>query len=81
MHYEDDILNVFPTSEKINSYTRKGNNCDDDYSMVLLDEKNLGDTIIYGNAYLIDNPILEIRNLVLSSIHIDLHTVDAKLNI
>ena len=44
--------------------------------MDLLDDEHLGDTIISGNKDLISNRILESRDLVLSYLHIGLHTGD-----
>ena len=55
--------------------------CDDESSMVLLYDENLGETIIYGNTYLSGNIILESRDLVLSYLHISLHTGDEKYRI
>ena len=49
--------------------------------MALLDGNALGDTIIAGNKYLRGNIILEIRKSGLSSLHIVLHTGDAKYRI
>ena len=46
--------------------------------MDLLYEKDLGDTIISGNKDLRGNRIMESTVLVLSYLHIDLHTGDAK---
>ena len=37
VHAEEDIIHLYPIRQKINSYTRKENNCGDDYIMVLLD--------------------------------------------
>ena len=42
--------------------------------MVLLYDNNLGNTIIAGNKYLGGNIILESRDLVLSYLHIGIHT-------
>ena len=78
VHAEEDILNLSPIRQKINFYPSKYNNCGDDYSMVLLDDEHLGDTIISGNTDLRGNIILVIRDVVLSSIHIGLHNGDAK---
>ena len=50
----------------------------DDSSMVLLYGGHLGDTIGYGNTDPSWNIIMEIRDMVLSYIHIGLHTSDAK---
>ena len=47
------------------------NNCGNDCSMVLLDDGNLGDTIITENTDLIRNKIPESRDMVLSYLHID----------
>ena len=49
--------------------------------MVILYDKYLCDTIISGNKYLRGNIIMEIRDLVLSSIHIGIHTGDEKYRI
>ena len=46
--------------------------------MDLLNDKHAGDIIISGNIYLRGNRIMESSVLVLSYIHIDLHTDDAK---
>ena len=54
------------------------NNCGDDSSLVLLDDEHLGDTIINGNRDPRGNNIMESRDLVLSYVHIGLHTGDAK---
>ena len=67
-----------PTRLKINAYPRKENNCGNDYSIVILDDEHLGDTIFSGNKDLRSNIVLEIRDLVLSSIHIVIHTGDTK---
>ena len=50
------------------------NNCGDESSMVLLYDYHLGDTIISRNTYLSENIIMEIRDLVLSYLHIGLRT-------
>ena len=47
--------------------------------MVLSHDGHLGDTIIAGNTYIRRNIIMESRDLVLSYIHIDLHTGDANI--
>ena len=49
--------------------------------MVLLYDEHLGDTIITGNIDLIGNIILESRDLVLSHLHIGIHTRYAKYRI
>ena len=49
--------------------------------MVLLDDKHLRDTIIFKNTYISGNGIMKIRDLVLSYLHIGLHTGDAKYRI
>ena len=49
--------------------------------MDLLYDKHLGDTIIAGNTDLRGNRIMESRVLVLSYLHIDLHTGDAKYRV
>ena len=79
--WADDILNLSPTRKKINAYPRKEKNYGDDSSMDILDDEKLIDTIIYGNIYLRGNIILEIRDSVLSSLHIVLHTGDLKYRI
>ena len=53
----------------------------DESSMVLLDDDNLGDTIIAGNTDISGNSILESRYLVLSSLHIGISSGDAKYRI
>ena len=79
MHAEDDnILTFSPTRHKINAYPRKENNCGDNSSMVLLDDKHLGDTTISGNTHLRGNIIMERRDLVLSSLYIGIHNGDEK---
>ena len=78
MHVEDDILNVPLIINNRNSNHRKYNNCGDGYSMILLYDDHLSDIIITGNTYLRINIILERRGLVLSSLHIGLHTGDSK---
>ena len=55
--------------------------CGDDFSMVLLYDENLGDTIIARNTDLSWNIITESIYLVLSSLHIVPHTGDAKYRI
>ena len=77
VNFEDDILNVFPIWKNRNYYPRKEDNCGDEPIIVLIYDDHLGDTIIYGNIDLIGNIILESRGLVLSSLHIGLHTGDA----
>ena len=49
--------------------------------MDLLYDKHLGDTIIAGNKDLRGNIIMKIRVLVLSYLHIDIHTGDAKYRV
>ena len=49
--------------------------------MVLLYDEHLGDTIISRNTDISGNIIVEIRDLVLPSIHMGLHTGDAKYRI
>ena len=49
--------------------------------MVLLDGDHLGDTIISGNTDISRNIILESRDLVLSYLHIGLHSGDEKYGI
>ena len=78
MHVEYGILKVSFIKRNRNADPRKENRCGDDSSMVLLYVEHLGDTIISGNTDLRGNIILEIRGLVLSSLHIFLHTGDAK---
>ena len=46
--------------------------------MVIIDDKNLGNTIITGNIDLSRNIIMYSRDLVLSYIHIGIHTGDEK---
>ena len=46
--------------------------------MSFLDDDHLGDTIIAGITDILGNRILEIRDLILSSLHIGLRTGDAK---
>ena len=75
---EDDIINLSPVRQKIDSYHREENICGDDYIMVLIDNEHLGETTISGNTDLRGNMIMEIRDSVLSSIHIGLHTGNTK---
>ena len=56
-------------------------NCGDDSGMVLLYDENLGDTIIDGDKDISINIIMESRDLVLSYLHIRLHTGDANYRI
>ena len=70
-----------PTRKNRNGYPRKENNCGDYSSMVLVYDENLGDIIISRNTYLSVDIIIEIRDLVLSYLHIGLHTGDAKYSI
>ena len=46
--------------------------------MVVIDDKQLGDTIIAGNTDLRGNMILESRDLFLFYLHIGLHNGDSK---
>ena len=52
----------------------KNKNCGAESSMILLYDGHLGDTIINGNTDRSGNIILEIRDLVLSYLHIGQHT-------
>ena len=71
-------ISSYPVISKISlSFVAFG----DDSSMVTVYEKNLGDTIITWNKYLKGNIILGSRESVLSSLHIGLHTGDAKYRI
>ena len=81
IHVEGNILNLSPIIQNRNAYPRKENNCGDDYSMVLLDDEHLSDTITTGNIDLNGNGILETSNSVLFYIHIGLHTGDTKYRI
>ena len=58
VYAEEDILNFTPIRQKINSYPSKENKFGDDYSMVLIYDKNFGDTIIFGDTYLRGNIIM-----------------------
>ena len=49
--------------------------------MVLLYEEPLGDTRVAGNTDIRGNIIMETKDLVLSYLHIGLHTGDAKYTI
>ena len=60
VHVEEDIINFSPIIHK-KSHPRKENNYGDDYSIVLLYDEHLGDTIIAGNTDLSGNIILESR--------------------
>ena len=42
--------------------------------MVLIYDEHMGETIIAGNIDLSGNGIMKIRSLVLSSLHIGIHT-------
>ena len=55
--------------------------CGDDFSKVILYDDHLDDTIIDGNTDLSGNIILESRDLVLSYLHIGIHTDYAKYRI
>ena len=57
------------------------NHCGDDSSMVPLDDEHLCDTIIAGNIDISSNYIMEIRDLVLSYLHIGIQIVDEKYRI
>ena len=80
-HVENGILNFSPIRKNRNDYPRKENNFGDDSSMVLLYDEHVGNTIVAGNTDLSGNLILEIRDLVLSYLHIGLHTGDSKYRI
>ena len=81
MNDEDDIINFYLNRQNKNYYHRKYNNCVDDSSMDFLYDKHLGDTIISGNTDFIGNIIIEGRGLVISYLHIDTHTGDAKYRV
>ena len=81
MHVEDDIINSSHIKNNRNQYHSKLNNCGNDFSMLLIHNEHLGDTIIAGNTDISIHIIMEIRYLVLSYIHIGLHTGDAKYSI
>ena len=70
MNVEDDMINLPPIRQNRNAYPRGENNFGDDSSMVILDERNLCDTVIAENEYLVSNDITESRDSVLSYIHI-----------
>ena len=55
--------------------------CGDDSSMVLIDDNHLWKTITVGNKYLSGNNIMEIRDLVLSSLRIGINIGGAKYSI
>ena len=55
--------------------------CGDDSSIVLLYDGHLGDAIIVGDTYLRGSVILEIRDFLLSYLHIGLHIGDEKYRI
>ena len=78
IHVEDDILNVSPIRRNRNACPRKYKKYGDDYGMALLYDEHLGITIITGNTDLSGNIIMKIRDLVLSYLHIVLHTGDTK---
>ena len=78
INVEGDIINFFPIRHNRNAYPRKEKNCGDDSIMVIIDDKNLGNTIITGNIDLSRNIIMYSRDLVLSFIHIGIHTGDEK---
>ena len=81
MHFEDDVLNFSLNRYNRNYYPRKYNNCGDDSSMSLMYDKHSGDIIIAGNIDLRGNNIMESIGLVLSYLHIDLHTGDEKYRV
>ena len=81
MHIEDDILNLSLNIQNKNYYHRKYNYCGDDSSMDHMYDKHLGDTIVSGNKDLRGNRMMESRGLVLSYLHIDIHTGDAKYRV
>ena len=46
MNIEDDILNVSPIVQNINSYPSEYNKRGEEYSMVLLDDQHLCETVL-----------------------------------
>ena len=70
VHVEDKILNLYPIIQNRNDHPSEKNNCGEEYIIVLLDGKNLCETIIYKITYIRRNNITESRDLVLSYLHI-----------
>ena len=81
IHVEDGMINVFPIRNNRNVYPSKQNICGDDSSTVLINDEHLGDTIIATNSGISRKIIMESRQLVVSYLHIGLHTGDAKYRI
>ena len=76
------IYSIFPLSEITkNAYTREEKNFVGDYSMVLLNNNHLCDTIISENIDISCNNMMETGSFVLPSLHISLHVGDAKYRI
>ena len=58
IHVDDGILKVSSIIKNINVYPRKETNCGNESIVVLLYDKDFGDTIIAGNTDLTKNIIL-----------------------
>ena len=67
---EDDTLNFSPIRYNSDSYPREDNKCGGYYSVVFTYDGHLWDTFISENTYIRNNIIPEIRDSVLSSLHI-----------
>ena len=70
MHVEYYIINSSPIIHKWSSYSREDNNFGEDSIMVLLYDEHSCDTIISDNTDIIINNVPEIRDSVLSYLHI-----------
>ena len=68
MHVEDDIINFSTIIQYRNYYPWEDNNGSDEYSMVILNDGILCDTVISDNIYIISNNIPKIINSDLSSL-------------
>ena len=56
-------------------------NCGNESSMVILYDKNLGDTIIAGNTYIRSNIMIKSRDLFMYSLQIGINTGETKYRI
>ena len=75
-HIEYDTINFYPTRYNRNVYLDEYKNFGDYFSMDILYDRHLGDTLVPENTDLVRNKIPEGRDsllssLVLSSLHID----------
>ena len=71
MHVEYYTLNFFPIRHNRNAYPREDNNGSDDSSTFMLDNRHSRETIIPENIYLSKKKIIESRDSVPPSTHID----------